>query len=164
MQGIGRRTVLVAVATAANLATEAARAQDGGKATVEAFYGEFLAAAGPKDKGAVAARILAPDWLSIGDYSGHGKGPAEVAKTVEGFHRLIPDLAWKIEDMIVAGDRYVVRGRATGTPVGPLFGVDGKGRSFAIMSIDIHRLRDGRIVSSHHVEDWAGALRQLSGS
>jgi len=55
---------------------------------------------------------------------------------------------------------FVVRGRASGTPQGPLFGVDGKG--FDIMSIDIHRVQDGRIVESYHVEDWAGALRQLS--
>jgi hypothetical protein len=161
MSGIDRRAALAGLALAG--IAGAANAQDAGRAAVEAFYGEFLAAAGPKDKLAVAGRILAPDWQSVGDYAGPGKAPADVAKTIEGFHKLIPDLAWKVEEMIVAGDRYVVRGRATGTPAGPLFGVDGKGRSFTIMSIDIHRVRDGRIVTSHHVEDWAGALRQLSG-
>lgn len=57
----------------------------------------------------------------------------------------------------------IVRSRATGTPVAPFLGVDGQGRSFDIMTIDIHELEEGKIVRSHHVEDWAGALQQLSG-
>ena len=65
--------------------------------------------------------------------------------------------------MIQAGDRVIVRGRASGTPKGPLFGVDGKGKSFTIMSIDIHTIKDGKIVKTYHVEDWAGALAQLKG-
>ena len=79
-----------------------------------------------------------------------------------GFHQLIPDLTWSIEEVLQAGNRYVVRGKATGTPKGPLFGVDGKGKSFTILSIDIHEVKDGRIVTSYHVEDWAGALQQLA--
>lgn len=74
---------------------------------------------------------------------------------------MIPDLKWAIEEMIQDGNRVVVRSRATGTPVGPLFGVDGKGKGFDIMTIDIHTVENCKIVRSYHVEDWAGALRQL---
>ena len=56
-----------------------------------------------------------------------------------------------------------MRSRATGIPVAPFFGVDGQGRSFDIMTIDIHELEDGKIVRTYHVEDWAGALQQLAG-
>ncbi|MEM7255197.1 MAG: ester cyclase [Pseudomonadota bacterium] len=63
--------------------------------------------------------------------------------------------------MIQQGDQVVVRSRATGTPAGPLFGVDGKGKGFDILAIDIHTVANGKIVRSYHVEDWAGALRQL---
>lgn len=31
------------------------------------------------------------------------------------------------------------------------------------MTIDIHTVRDGKLAVAHHVEDWAGALRQLAG-
>ena len=65
--------------------------------------------------------------------------------------------------MLQDGNRFVVRSRATGTPVGPMFGVDGQGRGFDILAIDIHTVEDGKIVRSYHVEDWATALRQLSG-
>ena len=42
-------------------------------------------------------------------------------------------------------------------------GVDGKGKSWEIMSIDIHTVENGKVVTSYHVEDWAGAIRQLKG-
>ena len=61
------------------------------------------------------------------------------------------------------GNFVTLRSRATGTPVGPLFGVDGEGRSFDILTIDIHELEDGKVVRTYHVEDWAGAQGQLSG-
>jgi hypothetical protein len=41
--------------------------------------------------------------------------------------------------------------------------VNGEGRSFDILTIDIHELEDGVIVRTYHVEDWAGALQQLRG-
>ena len=67
-------------------------------------------------------------------------------------------------EIIEAGDRYIVRGRATGTPVAPFLGIDPPtGNSFEITSIDIHRVEDGRIVDSYHVEDWATAIHQLHG-
>lgn len=132
-----------------------------GRATVEAFYTRLLNASGAADKTAEAERILAPAFQSIGDYSGRAKTREELAKQLDGFARLIPDLTWTVEEIIRSGDRYVVRGRASGTPKGPLFGVDGKGKSFTIMSIDIHEVADGKIKKVYHVEDWAGALRQL---
>ena len=55
----------------------------------------------------------------------------------------------------------IVRSRASGTPQGPFFGVDGKGKSFTILAIDIHTLQNGKISKSYHVEDWAGAIAQL---
>lgn len=36
------------------------------------------------------------------------------------------------------------------------------GKSFRIMTIDIHTVQDGKLVEAYHVEDWAGAIRQLS--
>jgi hypothetical protein len=30
------------------------------------------------------------------------------------------------------------------------------------MSIDIHTIRDGKLIEAYHVEDWMGAVRQLS--
>ena len=54
-----------------------------------------------------------------------------------------------------------MRNQGFGTPARPFMGVAPTGHSFDIMLIDIHTVRDGRIVRSYHVEDWAGAVRQL---
>lgn len=155
-----RRTLAAAALVLASVPATLAQTND--RAVVEAFYTEFLNSNGPKDKAAIAAKVLAENWKSVGDYVSPPKGRDAVTKQIIGFHQLIPDLGWKIEDLIQAGNKFIVRGRATGTPKGPLFGVDGAGKSFAIMSIDIHEVVNGKIVVSHHVEDWAGALRQLS--
>ena len=139
----------------------AATASANEKALVQTFY-EFLSNPASKDHAAAFKSATVEDWESIGDYSGATKSRDKFLAQVAGFGELIPDLNWAVEEMIQEGNRVVVRSRATGTPVGPLFGVDGNGKSFDILTIDIHTVEGGKIVRSYHVEDWAGALRQLN--
>lgn len=47
----------------------------------------------------------------------------------------VPNLAWSVKDVLVSGDRVIVRGEATGTPEGELFGARPTGQSFNTMSI-----------------------------
>ncbi len=131
------------------------------KAVVQKFY-DFLSNPTSETHASAVKAATSENWESIGDYSGKNKPRAKFLGQVGGFGKLIPDLNWAVEDMIQEGNKVVVRGRATGTPKGPLFGVDGKGKKFDILTIDIHTLKDGKIVRTYHVEDWAGALRQLS--
>ncbi len=131
------------------------------KATVQTFY-DFLSNPGSEEHAVAFKAATAESWESIGNYSGANKTKAKFIAQVGGFGKLIPDLNWAVEEMIQEGSRVVVRSRARGTPVGPLFGVDGKGKGFDILTIDIHTVENGKIVRSYHVEDWAGALRQLS--
>jgi predicted ester cyclase len=142
-------------------AAPAARAQTADRAAVEAFYTQVINGAGAADLAQRAERVLAPDWESVGDYSGRNKTRAEFVAQLGGFAATLPDLRWEIVEVLQQGDRFVVRGRARATPARPFFGVEPTGKAFDIMSIDIHTVRDGRIVRSHHVEDWATALRQL---
>ncbi len=133
------------------------------KAVVQTFY-DFLSNPASEEHAEAFKNSTANGWESIGDYSGKNKNRDEFVGQVSGFFaKLMPDLKWDVQEMIQDGDKVVVRSRATGTPNGPLFGVDGKGKSFDILTIDIHTIEDGKIVSSYHVEDWAGALQQLSG-
>lgn len=133
-----------------------------GKETVTTFY-DLLSNPGAQAQVDAFVEATSEDWKSIGDYSGDNKNRDAFLGQVGGFGQLIPDLKWEIQDIHEDDDFVVVRSRASGTPVGPFFGVDGQGRSFDIMTIDIHELKDGVIVQTHHVEDWAGALQQLSG-
>lgn len=131
------------------------------KAVVQKFY-DFLSNPTSESHAADVKTIAVEDWKSIGDYSGKTKSMDQLVAQISGFGKLVPDLNWEVQEMIQDGDKVIVRGRATGTPNGPMFGVDGKGKSFDIMSIDIHTLDNGKITETYHVEDWSGALRQLS--
>ncbi len=152
------KTIIAALALLIMPMANAALADD--KALVQTFYDYLSNPASDAHADAFKAATTA-EWGSIGDYSGKIKTRNAFVGQVGGFGKLIPDLKWAVEEMIQEGDRVVVRSRATGTPAGPLFGVDGEGRSFDILTIDIHTIKDGKIVRTYHVEDWAGALRQL---
>jgi len=136
---------------------------DDDKAVVQKFY-DFLSNPASETHAEAFLDSTAEQWQSIGDYTGNHKQADQFVGQVSGFFaELIPDLNWDVQEMIQEGNTVVVRSRATGTPNGPLFGVDGGGKSFDILTIDIHTLENGKIVTSYHVEDWAGALQQLSG-
>jgi hypothetical protein len=74
----------------------------------------------------------------------------------------IPDLHWRIVDIFTSGNRIIVRGEATGTPIGPLYGVQPPtGRSFRTMSIDVFTVDHGKLSTAYHVENWGGAIEQI---
>ncbi|MFK7838556.1 MAG: ester cyclase [Sulfitobacter sp.] len=152
------RTTLAAASLA--VLSTAALADD--KAMVQTFY-DLLSDPGSKELAASFLKVTSDDWESIGNYSGENETRDAFVGQMGYFAQLIPDLNWSVQAMHQDGDFVTVRSRATGTPTGPFFGVDGEGRSFDILTIDIHELEDGVIVRTYHVEDWASALQQLSG-
>ena len=138
-----------------------ALANDSDRAAVEAFYTQLLSAPTAPDLAERTAKVLVDDWVSIPTPRG-GSGAEGFVKTLQGFGAVIPDLTWEPQEILQDGNRYIVRGKATGTPVKPFFGIAPNGKSFEIMSIDIHTVENGRIVQSYHVEEWHKAMRQLS--
>ncbi len=155
-------TKLKSMILASSLTAFAGAALADDKENVQVFY-DLLSNPGSEEITEEFKTVTAEDWESIGDYSGEAKTRDAFLGQMGGFAQLIPDLKWEVQEMLQAEDAITVRSRATGTPVGPLFGVDGEGRSFDIMAIDIHELEDGMIVRTYHVEDWSTALQQLSG-
>ena len=82
-------------------------------------------------------------------------------KVVSNFADTIPDMTFEINEVLVAGDRVVVRGEVSGTPSGDLFGVPHSGKSFRIMAVDIQTIKDGKIAKTFHMENWLSAIGQL---
>jgi predicted ester cyclase len=76
--------------------------------------------------------------------------------------RGIPDLKWEIKEVLISGNHVIVRGEATGTPAGEMMGTPTNGKSFKLMSLDLHTIEDGKIARTYHVEDWQGAFRQVA--
>ena len=132
---------------------------DTAKALITPFY-DALNRPASKEVAKLVESCAVAEWRS---YAGEAvsKGRQEFIQQVIGFGKLIPDLVWSIQEILVDGDKIVVRSEAAGTPKGELFGVPPSGKSFRIMTIDIHTVKDGKLVTAHHVEDWASALRQL---
>jgi predicted ester cyclase len=149
----GALTLAAGPATA-ELTAEAARA------IVAPFYDALNAAPG-KDVADSLGRVTAPAWVSCGTNDAC-VAREQVAAAIAARHKSIPDLRWEIREVLVSGNRVIVRGEASGTPAGDFMGVPHGGKSFKLMSIDVHTVEGGRLVRSYHVEDWAGAVRQLS--
>lgn len=131
------------------------------RAIVAPFY-DALNTPSSKDVRALVEGAANPEWRS---FSGEGvsKGREEFIQQVMGFGKAIPDLTWDVKEVLADGDKIVVRSEARGTPAGDFMGVPHGGKSFAVMAIDVHTVSEGKLVRAHHVEDWAGALRQLKG-
>ena len=104
------------------------------------------------------------DWKSY--YSNTGsRSMEETLSFVSGpLAQMVPDLKWEIKEVYLTENQIIVRGEATGTPVGDNFmGTPiGGDKSFEFMSIDIHELKDGKIAKTYHVEDWLNAIQQVA--
>jgi steroid delta-isomerase-like uncharacterized protein len=71
------------------------------------------------------------------------------------------DPHFTIEDVVMDGDKVVVRWTQTGTHVGEFLGIPPTGRTFRIAGIDIHRLEDSRLAEHWHVVDQLALFQQL---
>jgi ketosteroid isomerase-like protein len=145
----------VSTASAQNLTESQARA------IITAWYSLFNVAT-RGDVKSIQEQVLTPDYESCAGYlAGECWGRETSIKVVGNFAQSIPDMKFDIKEVLVAGDRVIVRGEVTGTPAGELFGVPHTGKTFRIMAVDIQTIRDGRIAKTYHMENWLSALNQL---
>src|SRR5882672_3283245 len=134
------------------------------RAIIAPWYSLFNIA-GRGDVKAIHEQVLAADYESCSGYlPGECWGRDTSIKVVSNFANTIPDMKFEIKEVLVAGDRAIVRGEVTGTPAGELFGVPHTGKSFRMMAIDIQTIKDGKITKTFHMENWLSALRQLRGT
>jgi ketosteroid isomerase-like protein len=115
------------------------------------------------DVRAIQEAVLTDDYESCAGYlPGECWGREISIKVVSNFANTIPDMTFDIKEVLVAGDRVVVRGEVAGTPASELFGVPHTGRSFRIMAVDIQTIRDGRIAKTYHMENWLSAINSCA--
>jgi predicted ester cyclase len=145
---------LLASSAKAEISAEAARA------SVAPFY-KALNAEFAKDSPELIRQSTAPQWMSC-----RGNDICvsrdEVLAGMGQRLKSVPDLKWEIKEILVSGNQVTVRGEATGTPAGEFMGAPYTGKSFKLMSIDVHTLEGGKMVRTYHIEDWLGAVRQLA--
>ena len=111
--------------------------------------------------GAALDALLSPGFHDHDAPPGYGSG-------LEDHRRLVADMAAGVQDrrlrvlaMVADDESVAVRLETTWAQRGDFFGVPADGRQLLLRSMDLYRVRDGRITDSWHVEDIAGVLRQL---
>ena len=115
-----------------------------------------------KDVSALLAQATNPDYRSCSTLTDCLDRDA-LAKVFKAVGKMVPNLRWTIQDVWVTEDRIVVLGEASGTPAENFFGVEPTGRSFKTISLDIFTVKNGKLSSAYHVENWVGAIAQVKG-
>jgi predicted ester cyclase len=127
---------------------------------IEPFYDLFRSKRRDWDAGFA---VLSDDWRSYYT-NGRYRSKSETRPYIEGLFDLVPDINVEIQHLSVDGIYVAVRSELSGTPAAD-FMVPHTGRSFSIMTIDVHEIGgDGLLSVLHHLEDWGTAIRQLQGA
>ena len=155
------RVFATALFLAAALApARAEMSPDAARAAVAPFY-KALNAEFANDSAALIRQATATDWVSCRGNDVCNSRDEVIAGVAQRL-KSVPDLRWEIKDVLVSANQVTVRGEATGTPAGEFMGAPRSGKSFKVMSIDVHTIEGGKMVRSYHIEDWIGAVRQLT--
>ncbi|GAA4747015.1 hypothetical protein GCM10025783_18870 [Amnibacterium soli] len=93
-----------------------------------------------------------------------GRRPSSVSSrsAIALFRQAMPDYDVRHEDVLVDGDRVAVRNTVSGTHLGAFMGHEPTGRRIEMRTMDVHQVRNGRIVTTWHLEDFAGLMAQLN--
>jgi ketosteroid isomerase-like protein len=161
MKKIGQVVVAATVAMIPLLASAQSLSEAQARAAIAPWYALFNQPV-RGDMRTLQEQVLTADYESCWGYlPGECWGREASIKVVGGFVKSIPDMKFDIKEVLVSGDRVIVRGEVSGTPAGDLFGVAHSGKGFRIMAIDIQTIKDGKIARTYHLENWLSALGQL---
>jgi len=161
MTTLAQFAIAAVLLTGASAASAQSLTETQARAIIAPWYSLFNVAS-RGDVKTIHEQVVAADYESCSGYL-----PAECwgrdtsIKVVGNFANSIPDMKFDVKEVLVAGDRVIVRGEVTGTPAGDLFGVPHTGKNFRMMAIDIQTIKDGKIAKTFHIENWLSALGQL---
>jgi ketosteroid isomerase-like protein len=110
--------------------------------------------------------VITEDWDDIPLGPGQEPGRAGARSLIERFGMVFSELGVVVEEIIDArgedGNGMVgVRARMHGVHTGELFGIAPTGRQTEVRTHDFHQIADGRIVRTHHMEDWLSWFQQV---
>ena len=106
--------------------------------------------------------LLTDDVILVRDAKkAHGRD--EFKAVLSRLFRAFPDLRYQIDDVVVSGDRMVLRWEGRGTHQGEYLGIQGTGRPITYRGITLYELRDGRISRAWVSADLLSLLRSLRG-
>ena len=110
----------------------------------------------------IADGLYAPDVVDHNPLPGQGPGLDGIKQLVAVYHAVFPDLSVSTDDVVISGDRVVVRWTATGTHQGDQLGVPATGKHVRLTGIDILRIEDGRIVERWGETNGLEMMQQIT--
>jgi len=105
--------------------------------------------------------VLSTAWDDIPLGPGQGPGPEGIKPIIRSFGEAFPDVRIVIHDMIQVPGQVGVRAEITGTHSGEIFGIAPTGKAVSFRLHEFHKLDEGRITTTWHMEDWFGLFLQL---
>jgi steroid delta-isomerase-like uncharacterized protein len=111
----------------------------------------------------VVDEIFAEDYLdrSPGNPPGLPPGREGQKQLVRMFRTAFPDLTARVEDIIDAGDKVVVRWMGEGTHQGEFLGIPPTGKAISAGGVSIYRIANGKIAEEWTLGDLATVLQQI---
>ena len=89
------------------------------------------------------------------------RGPELLRRTAGMYRAAFPDVRISVDDVIVSGDKVVLRWHSEGTHRGELAGLAPTGARGSVTGISIDQWKDGKIVETWTEWDNLGLARQL---
>jgi predicted ester cyclase len=109
-------------------------------------------------------QVYAPNVVDHNPQPGQTAGIEGVKMIIGLYHAVFPDLHLSNDDMIVSGDRGVLRWSATGTHEGGQLGIPATHKTVRLTGIDILRIHDGRVVERWGETNGLEMMQQLGGT
>lgn len=125
-------------------------------AVVQPFYAAF--STGDVDS---LDRCFAADWRDHTLPPGRAPGLLGLKQAIRMLRTVLPDLSVRQDDVRIDADVVTVRLTFQGTNLGGWPGVGPTHGPVAFIAFDMHRIADGRIVESWHLEDNLALMIQL---
>ncbi|MFL5862734.1 MAG: ester cyclase [Solirubrobacteraceae bacterium] len=89
------------------------------------------------------------------------RGPEALKRAVSLYRAAFPDVRMTVDDVIVAGDKVVLRWHSAGTHRGAFAGLAPTGVHGSVTGISIDQWRDGKVVEAWTEWDNLGLARQI---
>jgi len=118
------------------------------------------------NKGKAAAMAVIDETIATNYilHNGFGKdihGVDDLKKIMSALYDAFPDSHTTIEDIIIEGDKAVIRYTNIGTHKGQYMGIPATNKKVTLSVIDINRIASGKIVEAWERFDTLGMMQQL---
>jgi steroid delta-isomerase-like uncharacterized protein len=106
--------------------------------------------------------LIAPSYVAHDVVLTHAdRGPERIKRIMTAFRTAFPDLQVTVEDVILQGEKEVVRWTARGTHQGTFMNLAPTGKQVVFSGTDIGRVVNGQIQEMWSNWDGLGLMRQL---